>query len=98
MLIRRWQSLTTPSESQIKNLFLQEGLSPFLRELGKETFENCSQFDEVAILASGEVILELGGSKQVLLKPGDRILIPSGTHYTSAAKGESCRLLCAYDL
>lgn len=91
MIIRRWQALVTPDEKQIRQMFQLEGLKPFVESLEAETEikDRIFPFDEVRILVSGELILEIAGNR-VLLREGDRVMIPSNTtHSVTAHNGPS---------
>lgn len=83
MIIRRWQAPITPDLKQIKQMFFLEGLQPKEETLeeGQTTKVQKCPFDQVRILAEGEMILDIAGNK-VLLKEGDRVMIPSNTKYT----------------
>lgn len=94
MIIRRWQAPITPDLKQIRQMFFLEGLKPESEELpdGIEVKDRKFPFDEVRIVVSGEVILEVAGNK-VLLREGDRVMIPSNTtHNIQAHKGDSLSL------
>lgn len=94
MIIRRWQAPVTPDLKQIRQMFFLEGLKPEMEELpeGSLAKDRIFPFDEVRIVVSGELILEILGSK-VLLREGDRVMIPSNTrHSVSAHKGSSTSL------
>lgn len=91
MIIRRWQAPITPDAKQIKQMFFLEGLKPQAEKLEKdvEIKDRKFPFDEVRIVVSGELILEISGNR-VLLREGDRVLIPSNTkHSLSAHNGPS---------
>ncbi len=94
MIIRRWQAPIIPDEKQIRQMFLLEGLRPFEESLPKDTEikDRKFPFDEVRIVVSGELILEVCGNR-VLLREGDRVMIPSNTtHTVSAHNGSSMSL------
>lgn len=91
MIIRRWQAPVTPDEKQIRQMFLLEGLQPFAEDLPADTEikDRKFPFDEVRIVVSGELILEVCGNR-VLLREGDRVMIPSNTtHTVTTHKGAS---------
>ncbi len=96
MIIRRWQAPVTPDLTQIKKMFLLEGLQPFLEELPENTEikDRKFPFDEVRIIVSGELILEVSGNR-VLLREGDRVMIPSNTTHTVTTHKGSSRSLYA---
>ena len=83
MLVTRWQAQIVPKKDQIKLWFEAEGLVP------KEVVLNASSefkdlrhpFDDVIMVAEGEVILDIAGNK-LLLRSGDKIVIPSNTKYS----------------
>lgn len=83
MIIRRWQAPVTPDLKQIKQMFFLEGLKPQeeVLEEGQTTTERKFPFAEVRIIVEGEIILDIVGNK-VLLKEGDRVMIPSNTKHT----------------
>ncbi len=83
MIIRRWQAPVTPDLKQIRQMFFLEGLKPHeeILEENQTTKERKFPFDEVRIIAEGEIILDIVGNK-VLLKEGDRVMIPSNTKHT----------------
>lgn len=94
MIIRRWQAPVTPDIKQIRQMFFLEGLKPELEDFpeGAQAKDRKFPFDEVRIIVSGEQILEIAGNK-VLLREGDRVMIPSNTkHSVSAHKGPSTSL------
>ena len=94
MIIRRWQAPITPDLKQIRQMFFLEGLKPEQEDLpeGIEAKGRKFPFDEVRIVVSGELILNVAGS-QVLLREGDRVMIPSNTtHSIKAHKGATCCL------
>jgi len=94
MIIRRWQAPVTPDLKQIRQMFFLEGLKPELEELPEGTVvkDRKFPFDEIRIVVSGELILDVAGSK-VLLREGDRVMIPSNTkHSVTAHKGSNTSL------
>lgn len=94
MIIRRWQAPVTPDIKQIKQMFQLEGLKPFTEDIPSDTEikDRIFPFDEVRIIVSGELILEIAGNR-VLLREGDRVLIPSNTKHTvTSHKGPSLSL------
>ncbi len=91
MIIQKWQAPVIPNINQIKKMFLLEGLQAFLEDLPENTKikDRIFPFDEVRIIVSGELILEIVRNR-VLLREGDRVMIPSNTaHSISTHKGPS---------
>jgi len=97
MLVQRWQAAVLPDKSQIRSIYKVEGLSP--RE---ETFptESCiglhyHNFDEVRTLISGELLFDISGN-QLLLRAGDKIIIPANTKHSFKTHGdEACVCMVA---
>ena len=100
MIVYRWQAPIVPDLKQIKNLFEAEGLIPI-----EETFQPNTEvgfhrhsFDEVRIVAKGEVLFDIAGNKLVL-RAGDRIMIPSNTKHSFTVQGnEPLVCVCANKL
>lgn len=83
MLVSRWQAPIVPDKNQILKMYEMEGLEP-----QEETFENGVSikdqrrpFDIVITVSSGEIKFDITGN-QLLLRQGDRIMIPSNTKYS----------------
>ena len=98
MLVTRWQAAMVPTKQQIKLMFEAEGLSPF-----EEVFPPQAQvtdhrhpFDEVRMVAEGQLLLEIAGNR-LLLRPGDKIVIPSNTRHSKQVDGsQPCVSICAH--
>ena len=90
MLVRRWRAQMMPNPDQIKLIFLQEDLRPKLEvyDSGVEILEHRHPFDEIRMVASGELFINVSGN-QLLLRPGDRIEIPSNTRHSTVNKKDS---------
>lgn len=90
MLITRWQAPIVPKIDQIKKWFEVEGLAPLeFTILPGEEFNNIRHpFDDVIMVASGELILNIAGNK-LLLREGDKIVIPSNTKHSKSVNGNS---------
>ncbi|NCN42356.1 cupin domain-containing protein [bacterium] len=100
MLIHRWQAPNIPSPTQIKMMLESEGLEPFeeVLEKGKRIPDHRHPFDEVRMVASGELLLEILGTR-MLLREGDKIIIPANTRHAKQASGEeNCVCICAYQV
>ncbi len=89
MLITRWQAPIVPKIDQIKKWFEVEGLEPIeFTVQPKEEFKDIRHpFDDVIMVASGELILNIAGNK-LLLREGDKIVIPSNTKHSKAVTGD----------
>jgi quercetin dioxygenase-like cupin family protein len=97
MLVRRWQAPLVPTKEQIKMMFVAEDLEPYeeVYPVGAEVKEHRHPFDEVRVVAAGELFVNISGN-QMLLRPGDRIEIPSNTkHLTRVNGSEECLCICA---
>jgi len=98
MLITRWQAPIQPTHKQATQLFELEGLEPFIERFhaGEKIPEHRHPFSEVRFIIEGELLLEVAGN-QTLLRPGDRIEIPSNTRHRHQTHGQSdCVCLCAH--
>ena len=97
MLITRWQAPIVPQIEQIKRMYEAEGLAPSLKEFEPDATINGQRhpFDEVITVAQGELHIDIAGNK-FLLRPGDRVMIPSNTKYNFkvGASGQ-CRIMRA---
>lgn len=98
MILKRWQAPTIPSPEQMKMLFFAEGLK-FTEEVYPAKAEmtvHKHPFDEVRMIISGGLIFNLSGNK-VLLRPGDRIEIPSNTQHEMSVHGDQdCHSIIAF--
>ena len=97
MIVTRWQAPVVPDESQARYLFEGEGLTPKpeVLEAGTEIPDHRHPFDEIRMVVSGELMLNVAGTK-LLLRAGDRIMIPANTKHSKKVEGtEPCRCICA---
>ncbi len=94
MLITRWQAPIVPKLEQINKWFENEGLEPRKIVINpKEVFEDIrNPFDDVMMIAEGQLILNIAGNK-LLLREGDKIVIPSNTKHTKETSGDA---VCIY--
>jgi quercetin dioxygenase-like cupin family protein len=77
-----------------------EGLEPFdeVLEPGHRIPDHRHPFDEVRMVAQGELLLEILGTR-MLLREGDKIIIPANTRHGKQASGEKpCLCICAYQI
>lgn len=92
MLVTRWQAPTIPSKEQMKMMFQAEGLEPVeeVYEPSSKVVEHRHPFDEVRMIVSGSIFYNVSGNR-LLLRPGDRIVIPSNTKHETHVDGpEPC--------
>lgn len=97
MIINRWQAPVVPSVEQMKMMFQVEGLEAQVEtyEPSQEVIEHRHPFDEVRMVCSGTLLVNIAGNK-LLLRPGDKIQIPSNTKHSTKAEGsETCVSLYA---
>ncbi|MCB0361477.1 MAG: cupin domain-containing protein [Bdellovibrionales bacterium] len=97
MLVTRWQAPIVPDFNQIKMMFLAEGLEPFEEHLASGCLigDHRHPFDEVRMVVSGQLVIDVAGNK-MLLRAGDRIIIPSNTRHSKKVDGEvPCHCICA---
>lgn len=97
MLVYRWQAPIKPTREQARMIFLAEDLAPHEETLIKDATypDHRHPFDEVRMVLEGEVALNISGN-QLLLRPGDKIMIPSNTrHSYRVIGGADCVCLVA---
>ena len=97
MIIERWQAPLIPDKRLIYLLFKREGLEPFEETLqpNESISTHRHPFDEVRMILSGELKLDISGNK-LLLRAGDKITIPSNTkHSKTVEAAEPCICICA---
>ena len=98
MLIYRWQSPIVPEADQIRLFFEREGLEPSkeIYKSGQAAQKHIHSFDEVRMICDGEMLFDLSGNR-LLLRGGDRIIIPSNTWHTKSVQGsKDCISFCAF--
>lgn len=96
MLVSRWQAPILPTKQQMVLMLESEGLEPEEETIpgGGQVGDHRHPFDEVRIVVSGELKLDIAGNR-LLLRAGDRILIPANTRHSKQADGaEPC--ICLY--
>ncbi len=96
MLVSRWQAPILPTRQQMYLMLQSEGLEPEDETLPNGSAETAHRhpFDEVRIVVSGQLLLDIAGNR-LLLRAGDRILIPANTRHSKKADGpEDC--ICIY--
>lgn len=97
MLVTRWQAPRVPDKKQVYMMFEAEGLTPIEEKFEPNTFipDHRHPFDEVRMVVEGQLLLDIAGNK-LLLRPGDKIVIPSNTKHSKKVEGnESCLCICA---
>lgn len=97
MLVSRWQAPILPTKPQMVMMLESEGLDPEEETIpsGGQVTDHRHPFDEVRIVVSGQLMLDIAGNK-LLLRAGDRILIPANTRHSKQADGsEPCQCIYA---
>lgn len=96
MLISRWQAPILPTRQQMALMLESEGLEPQEDTIvtGSQVMDQRHPFDEVRIVVSGQLRLDIAGNR-LLLRAGDRILIPANTRHSKQADGEEA-CICLY--
>jgi quercetin dioxygenase-like cupin family protein len=97
MLVTRWQAPRVPDKSQMLMMFETEGLEPVeeVLEAGQTIPDHRHPFDEIRMVATGQLMLDIAGN-QMLLRPGDKVVIPANTRHSKRAEGtEECVCICA---
>lgn len=98
MIVRRWLAPLQPSKEQIEALFEKDGLEYFEENFPEKTkiSDHRHPFDEVRMIIKGKILYNVSGNK-VLLRPGDRITVPSNTlHSKTVQSDEPCLSICSY--
>lgn len=96
MLVSRWQAPILPTKQQMFLMLESEGLEAEEETIpsGAKIEDHRHPFDEVRIVVSGQLMMDIAGNK-LLLRAGDRIVIPANTRHSKQADGpEAC--LCLY--
>jgi quercetin dioxygenase-like cupin family protein len=96
MLVSRWQAPILPTRPQMVLMLESEGLEAQEDVIAstQPVVDQRHPFDEVRIVVSGQLLLDIAGNR-LLLRSGDRILIPANTRHTKQADGgEPC--VCIY--
>jgi quercetin dioxygenase-like cupin family protein len=97
MLVSRWQAPILPTKQQMVLMLESEGLEAEEETLppGAQITDHRHPFDEVRIVVSGQLLLDIAGNR-LLLRAGDRILIPANTRHSKQVDGaEPCHCLYA---
>ena len=98
MIIRRWLAPLMPEKRHIESLFEKDGLEPFEENFqpGEKILSHRHPFDEVRMILEGRIIYNIRGNI-VLLRPGDKIIVPSNTlHSKEIPTTGPCFSICAY--
>ena len=97
MLVNRWQAPILPTQQQMALMLESEGLEVLEETIpvGVGVTDHRHPFDEVRIVVKGQLLLDIAGNK-LLLRAGDRILIPANTRHSKHSDGtEPCTCLYA---
>lgn len=92
MIVIRWQAPSLPSMEQAKMILAAEGLEPYeeIYPTQSKVEEHRHPFDEVRMVVQGEIFYNVSGNR-LMLRPGDRIIIPSNTrHSTYVENSNQC--------
>lgn len=98
MIVKRWLAPIIPNKEQVQAFFEKEGLEGIeeIFEAGTKIEDHRHPFDEVRMMIKGKFLFNIAGNK-LLLREGDRIIIPANTRHSKEVHGsESCQSLCAY--
>lgn len=90
MIVIRWQAPLRPTKEQAQMIFRAEDLAPREEILTKEEVypEHRHPFDEIRMILDGELSMNINGN-QLLLRAGDKIVIPSNTKHSQKVLGEA---------
>ncbi len=98
MIVSRWQAPVLPTGEHIKMIFEREGLQPFEETYapGDTVAAHRHPFDEVRMLVKGSLLIDIAGNR-LLLRAGDKIIIPSNTKHSKKVQGDTdCVCICSY--
>ncbi|MBE8222068.1 MAG: cupin domain-containing protein [Bdellovibrionales bacterium] len=98
MIVHRWQAEIIPSKNQIQKIFEADDLNAKEDIVEPNTIakEIKNPYTEMRVVVSGALFVEIIGNK-LLLRPGDKIIIPSNTKHTKTSQGDlACVSLVAY--
>ena len=98
MIVNRWQAQILPTAEQIHKIFAREGLRHFEEtyEPGEKIGNHQHPFDEVRMIVKGSLLVNIAGNR-LLLRTGDKIIIPSNTRHSKEVQGNSaCVSICSY--
>jgi len=98
MLVNRWQAPLLPTRQQMALMLESEGLEVQEDVIPVElpAVEQRHPFDEVRIVVSGQLHLDIAGNR-LLLRTGDRIMIPANTRHSKKADGDQ-PCVCLYSM
>lgn len=97
MIVIRWQAPLKPTKEQALMIFRAEDLNPREELLTHEEKypEHRHPFDEIRMILEGELSMNINGN-QLLLRSGDKIVIPSNTKHSQTVLGDHpCRCIVA---
>ncbi|MBE8163226.1 MAG: cupin domain-containing protein [Bdellovibrionaceae bacterium] len=99
MIVHRWQAKIIPSKTQIQKIFEADDLQAkedIVEPTTTKPQEIKNPYTEMRVVVSGALFVEIIGNK-LLLRPGDKIIIPSNTKHTKTTQGDApCVSLVAY--
>ena len=98
MIVQRWQAPRPLNQEQAKLMLKAEGLESFQENFPPETEipDHRHPFDEIRFVISGEMKMDISGNK-LLLRAGDKILIPANTKHSKKVEGDrNCLCICAH--
>ena len=89
MIVIRWQAPLKPTKEQALMIFRAEEFQPREEILTREKNypEHRHPFDEVRMVLDGELLFNVNGN-QLLLRSGDKIIIPSNTKHSQKVLSE----------
>lgn len=90
MIVVRWQAPLRPTKEQALMIFRAEDLVPREEVLTKDEVypEHKHPLDEIRMVLDGELSMNINGN-QLLLRAGDKIMVPSNTKHSQKVLGDS---------
>lgn len=88
MLVTRWLAPRTPDIDHLTQILKAEGLEPIVEEFKPQSqvTDHRHPFDEVRVVVAGQMLFDIAGNR-ILLRSGDRILIPTNTRHSMKNDG-----------
>jgi quercetin dioxygenase-like cupin family protein len=92
--VMRWNAPEAPDEEALRRELLDEGFEVFRwrDEAGSEYDQHAHAHDESLWIVEGEMHFGAGGH-EVVLRPGDRLMLPRGTVHTARAGADGVTYL-----
>jgi mannose-6-phosphate isomerase-like protein (cupin superfamily) len=90
MIVKRWEAVVPLTVKHAQKVIMLEGMEsiPEVFEPKIKTQESRHPYSELRFVISGQLLVNVSGN-QVLLRPGDSIVIPPNTRHSYSVVGEN---------